>query len=269
MKKERRLIIDFHTHAFPDEIAQRALNAIEHAGGIKPNFDGTLKGLLNSMEDAGVSISVVLSIATKPSQFDSILRWSSSILSEKIIPFPSVHPDDKQAREHILQIKEEGFKGIKMHPYFQNFYVDEERMFPIYEVITEAGLILVMHSGYDFAWERVDRAGPHRILKVIENFPELKLVAAHSGGWEQWDMVEELLIGKRIFIETSFSSSFLKEEQFERLILKHSSDMVLFGTDTPWANQKKALQQFNNSGIPDNIRRKILGENAAKLLGIL
>ena len=96
-------IIDFHTHIFPDNLAGKALRSIESTGGIKPKFDGTLKGLINSMDNAGVSISVVLSIATKPKQFNSIFNWARSIYSERIIPFPSVHPDDEEVHQHILQ----------------------------------------------------------------------------------------------------------------------------------------------------------------------
>ncbi|HON04758.1 MAG TPA: amidohydrolase family protein [Candidatus Ratteibacteria bacterium] len=258
-------IIDFHTHIFPDNLAGKALRSIESTGGIKPKFDGTLKGLINSMDNAGVSISVVLSIATKPKQFNSIFNWARSIYSERIIPFPSVHPDDEEVHQHILQIKSEGFKGLKMHPYFQGFYIDEERMFPIYETIAKAGLILVIHAGYDFAYERIEKAGPWRILRIMKEFPELHLVAAHLGGWQQWDIVEKLLIGKNLFIDTSFSQDFLEESQFMRMILRHHG-MVLFGTDTPWTEQKDAVQKLKKIAIPEDIKSQIFYQNAAKLL---
>ncbi|MCM8764343.1 MAG: amidohydrolase family protein [Candidatus Omnitrophica bacterium] len=262
------MVVDFHAHAFPDNIAERALKVVELKGGIKPKFDGTLKGLLYSMDRSGISISVVLSIATRPGQFGSILRWNSSIRSDRIIPFPSVHPDDRDILEHIHEIKNQGFKGLKMHPYFQDFYVDQEKMFPIYEAITAAGLILVLHSGFDFAFERVERANPQRILRVIEKFPEIKLVCAHLGGWQQWNDVEKFLIGKNIYIETSFSQDFLKDNQFERIILKHPSNLILFGTDTPWAEQKSAVQIFERTSISQDIKSRIFFRNAMKLLEI-
>ncbi|MCM8822887.1 MAG: amidohydrolase family protein [Candidatus Omnitrophica bacterium] len=262
------MIIDFHTHAFPDNVAERALKRVESKGGIKPKFDGTLSGLLLSMDKAGISISVVLSIATRPGQFDSILKWSGTIRSDRIIPFPSVHPDDYYVQEHIREIKKQGFKGLKMHPYFQNFYVDEERMFPVYETIAGSDLILVLHCGFDFAYERIDRAGPQRILRVVERCPELKLVAAHSGGWQQWDDVEKLLTGKNIYFEISFSQGFMNDKQFKRMIVKHSSDLILFGTDTPWADQKAALENFENLKISQDIKSNIFFKNAMRLLKI-
>ncbi|MCX7705212.1 MAG: amidohydrolase family protein [bacterium] len=262
------MIIDFHTHAFPDNIAEKALKTIESMGGIKPKFDGTLRGLLESMDEAGITVSVVLSIATKPSQFESIFRWSRSIFSERIIPFPSVHPDDERVVQHIFEIKNEGFKGLKLHPYFQNFYVDEERMFPIYEAIEKTGLILVMHSGYDFAYERIDRAGPERIKRIIEKFPELKLVAAHLGGWQQWSGVEKFLIGRKVYFETSFSHGFLEKREITKIILSHSPDKILFGSDTPWADQKESVKAIQESELPQDIRDKIFFQNAAELIGI-
>lgn len=262
------MIIDFHTHIFPDSIATKALNNIKSTGGIKPVFDGTLKGLLYSMDKAGISKSVVLSIATKPEQFDSILKWSKTIQSDRIIPFLSVHPDDKNAIERIFQIKKEGFKGIKLHPYYQQFYIDEERIFPLYEVIEKTGLIVVMHSGYDFAYEKIDKAGPQRILKIIKKFPQLKLVAAHLGGWEQWKQVKDYLVGKNLFFETSFTDGFLSDSEFEEIILKHHSDMILFGTDTPWADQKKSVEKIKTLDISEGYKEKIFYKNASKILGI-
>lgn len=262
------MIIDFHTHAFPDKIAEKALKKIEAMGGIKPKFDGTIKGLLESMDSAGITTSVVLSIATKVSQFESILQWAGSINSERIIAFPSVHPDDEKVVERIFEIKNAGFKGLKMHPYFQDFIIDEEKMFPIYEAIEKAQLILVMHSGYDFAYERIDKAGPKRILKVIEKFPGLKFVATHLGGWEQWKDVEQFLVGKNLLIETSFSYDYLEKRKIEDIILTHNPDQILFGSDTPWADQKEAVEVLKKTEIPIEIKNKIFYQNAIRILGL-
>lgn len=262
------MIIDFHTHAFPDKIAEKALKTIESMGGIKPTFDGTIRGLLESMDNAGITVSVVLSIATKPSQFEPILEWAEAIYSERIIPFPSVHPDDEGAIQKVFEIKNRGFKGLKMHPYFQNFLIDEEKMFFLYEAIEKSGLILVMHSGYDFAYERIDKAGPQRILRVLEKFPALRFVATHLAGWQQWEDVEKLLVGKNIFIETSFSHGFLEDTKIENILLAHCPDLIFFGSDAPWADQKESIKAIQEIKIPQNIKEKILYQNAEKYLGL-
>ena len=153
------MIIDFHAHAFPDQIAATAVPALAAKGKVIPCLDGTIDSLISSMDKAGIDKSVLCSIATRPGQFDSILAWSKMIRSERIVPFPSFHPENPDALEKIALLKDEGFKGIKLHPYYQDFIVDEERMLPFYEKISEEGLILVMHTGYDIGFPRDDIAG--------------------------------------------------------------------------------------------------------------
>ncbi|MCX8069875.1 MAG: amidohydrolase, partial [Thermodesulfovibrionales bacterium] len=86
-------IIDFHTHAFPDSLAKRAMDKLQH-GDIVAYLDGRLSSLIDSMNKVGIDKSVICNIATKSTQFDSILSWCKEIASERIIPLPSVHPKD-------------------------------------------------------------------------------------------------------------------------------------------------------------------------------
>ena len=166
-------IIDFHAHAFPDQIAEAAVPALAEKGNVTPCLDGKISSLLVSMDRAGVEKSVLCSIATRPGQFESILNWSKEISSERIIPFPSFHPENPKGLENIRLIRQEGFLGVKMHPYYQQFAIDEERMLPLYEEIMANDLVLVMHTGYDIGFPREDIAGPARIKRVIDRFPNL------------------------------------------------------------------------------------------------
>lgn len=259
-------IIDFHTHAFPDAIAEKAIKILEEEGKIKACLDGRLSSLLQSMDRCGIEKSIICCIATKPAQFDSIFSWCLSIQSERIIPFPSVHPADSKFAERILQIKSAGFKGIKFHPYYQDFDIDEERMFPIYEKICEQNLLLVLHTGYDFAFPRIPRADPLKILKLKEKFPELKLVATHLGSWDDWDAVEQYLAGKEIYTEISFSLDYLPPERARKIILSHPKHCILFGTDSPWTDQAKTLALFKNLALGEELERLILRDNAITLL---
>ena len=159
-------IIDFHAHAFPDKVAAGAVPALAAAGNVSPCLDGRIASLLADMDRVGIEKSVLCSIATKPGQFEAILAWSQAIRSERIIPFPSFHPENPNALENIRIIKENGFKGIKMHPYYQNFILDDERMFPLYEQISEAGLILVMHTGFNNRPACIDHVA--HIVHVVE-----------------------------------------------------------------------------------------------------
>ncbi|MFH0879242.1 MAG: amidohydrolase family protein [Lentisphaerota bacterium] len=261
-------IIDFHTHAFPDKLAERAVPALAKEGKIEPALDGKISSLLRSMDLAGIDKSVICSIATRPEQYEKIFNWSRDIASDRIIPFLSVHPDDPGAVEQIRGIGRAGFKGVKLHPYYQAFYLDEPRMFPLYEAICEQGLIFVSHTGYDIAFPREPRCGPAQIVNVCNRFPELKFVATHFGAWEDWDEVEKHLIGKELYMDISFSLMFLDPVRICNYLAAHSDDHILFGTDSPWAGQKEEVDRVKALNIPEELKEKIFHLNAEKLLGL-
>lgn len=259
-------VIDFHTHAFPDDLAARAMSYLEKEGGIRARLDGTISSLLGSMDKSGIQKSIVCSIATKPSQFETILKWSKNILSDRIIPFPSIHPSDPLAVDRVCEIRGEGFKGLKFHPYYQDFNIDDDLLFPLYERICRENLIVVMHTGFDFAFEKIRKADPARIIRVIENFPDIKMVTTHLGAWDDWAEVEKHIQGKKIYMEISFSLEYLRKETARKLILNHPADHVLFGTDSPWTDQGETLALFRELGLNKDIEEKILKENAVRLL---
>ncbi len=261
-------IIDFHTHAFPDALARRAMTRLlSETDQVQSFLDGKLSSLLTSMDASGIETSVLCSIATKPSHFDPVFQWSCQISSERIVPLASVHPQDPAGVEHVHQIAEAGLKGVKMHPYYQNFYMDDPKLDPLYEAIQDEGLLLTMHTGYAFEW--IDRASPAQILTVIKKFPDLKLMTTHLGAWQQWDAVEELLIGKPIYMDTSFAVKYLNQKQLTRMLLAHPEDYILFGTDSPWTDQAVEIEAFAKLGLPETLLDKIFYRNARALLDSL
>lgn len=259
-------IVDFHTHAFPDQVARHAIPLLEEEGDIRAHLDGTVQSLLGSMDASGIEASVICSIATKPEQFAAILAWSKEIRSQRILPFPSVHPADPDFREHLHCIKAEGFSGIKMHPYYQRFFMDEARMLPFYQAVASEKLILVMHTGFDIAFPHDRRATPAEILFVQERFPDLLLVTTHMGSWQVWDEVEELLLGKPIYMDISFSLDHMDQDRARLMIETHPPGYVLFGSDSPWDEQKKCLSQLRGLGLAPELLADVLGGNAARLL---
>lgn len=264
-------IIDFHTHAFPDELAKRAISALVEEGkkkfDVTAHLDGRVESLLSSMDRNNIEKSIICSIATKPSQFEPIIAWSKKIGSERLIPFPSLHPDDPDAPDKVSRIRQEGFKGIKFHPYYQNFGIDEKRLFPVYERISKEGLILLMHTGFDLAFERRRICDPDKIVRILENFPGLKFVTSHLGAWEDWDEVEKLIIGKKIYMEISYSLDILEKERARKMILAHPAEYVLFGSDSPWTAQDKTLSLLEGLKLGPERENKVLRENALALLG--
>ena len=258
--------IDFHAHAFPDELAPKAISRIEGLSGITSVLGGNLGSLLASMDSAGIERSVVLSIATKPAQFSSILAWSRKIASKRIVPFLSVSPADPLAREHVRIAAEEGFQGLKFHPYYQDFDLDDGAMDPVYAAMEERGLICVCHTGFDHAYPFVRRADPSRVLRVLKRFPCLAFVATHLGAWRDWELAEKELPGANLWIDTSYSLEFLPPADARRLILRFPADRVLFGSDSPWADQGRSLALLKGLSLGAAREEAILSGNARALL---
>ncbi len=261
-------VIDFHTHAFPDAVAGKAIPFLEAEADVKASTDGTVQGLLASMDRAGIDAAVICSIATKPSQFTPILEWSATIASSRLIPFASVHPEDPDMPSRVRTIQDAGLKGVKMHPYYQAYTLNASRLFPFYEALSKAGLVLVSHTGFDIAYPRDRIADPEKILDIALRYPDLKLVTSHLGAWQDWDLVEELLIGREMYMEISYTLSIMPDERVVRLLGRHPSDFLLFGTDCPWDDQKRALDHFLSLPLSDSLKEKMLFTNARRLLSL-
>lgn len=262
-------IIDFHVHAFPDSLAAAAMKKLlDDAPGVEAYLDGTLGQLINSMDRCGIEKSVLCCIATKPKQFEPIFEWCRQIRSDRIIPFPSVHPDDERAVERIEKIKDAGFSGIKFHPNYQDFWLNDARMDAIYDVAAKLGLIVVMHTGYDVAFEFDRRADCEQILKIAARWPDLKFIATHLGGWKMWEEMREGFIGKKIYTEISFGLDELGREAAREMLMRHPAEYILFGTDSPWTRQERTLELLQELELPGERLAKILHGNAERLLGL-
>jgi predicted TIM-barrel fold metal-dependent hydrolase len=261
-------IIDFHTHAFPDALAPRAMKALlDEAPGIQAYLDGTVGDLLRSMDRTGIETSVVCCIATKPEQFEPILRWCQAIRCERLVPFPSVHPADPDAIARIRQVRMAGFPGLKLHPFYQSFYALEDRMLSFYDEVSRQGLLLVMHTGFDIAFPYERRADPPTLLEVTRAFPDLQLVATHLGAWRQWDEVRRYLLGQPIHIEISLAMEDLGATVSREMLLNHPQEYLLFGTDSPWSDQEATLSRLRDLELPAERLVRMLSTNAVGLLG--
>lgn len=259
--------IDMHTHAFPDSLAERAITTLEAECPWKAVGRGKVAELIASMDAAGIGKSLVCSIATKSEQIEPILKWSRAIRSERIEPLLSVHPDTPDVEHWMARFVEEGFAGIKLHPMYQSFALDEPRMDRIYAAARDAGLFVTSHCGRDIAFpEDDDRASPRRLSRVIERFPRLKLVCTHLGGWRNWDDVERNIIGRDVWLETSFSLEELGSARAMKMIERHGTDRVMLGSDWPWQRQTDAVRLVNELGFDEATTQKLLRDNAEAFL---
>lgn len=257
--------IDAHTHAFPDTLASRAVTQVVQRSGIPAALDGRVASLLASMERNGIDAAVICPIATRPEQFEGILKWAQALNSSRLVPLASVHPADPDPAGKVRRIVEAGLKGLKLHPYYQDFDLDDERLFPLYAAVEQAGLVLVCHTGFDVAFPRVRRAEPMRMVAVLERFPALKFVATHLGAWQDWDAVRRHLLGRALYLETSFALEYLTPEQARELILAHSPERILWGSDSPWQDQGVARRLLEGLELESTLAARIWGENAAAL----
>ncbi len=260
-------VVDIHTHAFADEIAPRAISVLEENSRVKAHLDGTISALKGSMARAGISISVVLPVATKPSQVKPINDWASGTSDDSVICFGTIHPEFEGWRDEIKRMRKLGLIGVKLHPDYQNFFFDEERMFPIYEEMMRNDLIIVTHAGVDIGLPEPVHATPDRIARVVETLPGIRLVAAHLGSYLLWDDVERHLVGRDIFFDISYVYGAIEPGRLIRIMREHGFDRILFGTDSPWRDQKAELEATMALDIGEVEREKILSENALRLLG--
>jgi len=264
------IVVDMHSHAFPDELAPKAIEALEAKADWKSFGTGTIDARLESMDDAGIDVAVICTIATRPELTEGILRWCKSIRSERIVPFASVHPADPDAPKWTRRIFDEGLQGIKMHAVYQDYCIDDPILDEVYGAACETGLIVSPHCGRDTAApDDVHRASPERIARVIDRFPDLKLVCTHLGGWRMWDESEEHLIGKKnVPMEMSFTLHDLDPGRAVELFRMHGIDKILFGTDWPWVNPVEERRKLEQLDLASEELDMILGANAAKILGL-
>lgn len=261
---------DFHTHAFTDLLAERALSGLAETSGIAPATDGTLDGLRRKMAENGIDRAMILPIATKPAQQTTINNWAAEIMGGGIYCCGTVHPDAEDAIEEVERIKELGLYGVKFHSEYQFFCPDEERMFPIYEKIAELGLIAVFHGGWDPYSGDVIRATPKSFAAVAETFPRLRIVAAHLGGMNLWEDVERYTAGRfdNLWFDVGVISRYISDEQLLRIIRMQGADRVLFGSDCPWDEPANEIAMIDRLELTEAEREKIFYGNAEKLLGI-
>lgn len=270
------MLIDFHAHVFPDSVAGKAIASLkkglyEKQGKDYPALtyaDGTVNGLLNSMEENNVNLSIAMPVVTSAKQTDSINRFAQSITGNKIISFAGIFPLSDDWEIKMEEIKKNGFMGIKLHSEFQQLYLDSVRAVDILRKARDLGLIVMLHAGEDPGVICPDYSSPRRIAEALAEVSGVKLIAAHMGGWGAWDEVEKYLVGKDVYFDISMVSGFLPAEQCKRIIKNHGSGKILFGTDSPWQKPSDVVEYLESMNLSADEFADITYKNALKLLGM-
>ena len=264
--------VDVHTHVVPEKIAATVLAAITRDLGFEAIATNTVPDLKAHMRESGVDKSIVLGVVERADQVTRANDWLIGIQDDMLVPFGAIHPDMEGAADEVARLRQNGLKGIKLHPMMNSFYPDDPKMFPVYEEMGE-DMTLEIHSGRFPTTQPGEPiyAAPERIMNVVRQFPRLKVIALHLGGFYMLDEAERELIGREnVLIDTTWPPS-LREvaaATLTTIINKHGSHKVCFGTDFPLASQADDADYLLGLSLSDTDKEGILGENARQLIGL-
>lgn len=278
------MIIDMHTHVFPEKIAKRAIENLERTadegagkdGALRAKTYGTLDGLKRSMRENGIDASVVLPVATKPSQFESINLYASEINGKDgIVSFGGIHPECDNIFEKLSYVKSLGLRGVKVHPDYQSCFADDERYLETVEACIKLGLYITFHAGWDIGYPEPMHCSPEAFRNayapLFERYPSEKdephVILAHLGGVTTPKRTLESLCGLPIYLDMAFTLENMQTSDIMDIIRAHGADRVLFATDSPWSDQGECKKKFLELPLTDEEKDLIAYKNAMRILG--
>ena len=283
------MIIDIHTHTFPDAIAAKAVDKLKHNSHTEPVLDGTALSLSVSAEKAGVDLAVIQPVATSPQQVkeinDGAIERNRSMSVTRLMSFGCMHPAFEEPERELARIAKAGVKGIKLHPVYQLTDTDDPSYVRVLRAAADAGLLVLIHAGIDVGFLERTYSDVQKIARALDAVPDGRYILAHMGGWRQWDEAEALFSGRdNVWLDTSFSLgdmtplddgfydthplARLSGERFLQMAEAFGTDRLLFGTDSPWEDQAKEIANIRALPLDEAEKAAILGGNAAKLLGV-
>ena len=257
-------VVDVHAHAFDEKIAVKATENLHTYYGIQPVADGRLIHIINSAQENNIDKLVLCATATKPTQVEMINNYVSTLLGEHVIGLGTLHPDYENIEAEIDRILSLGLSGLKFHPIFQGFKIDEDKAMKMFELIGDK-LPVLIHLGD----KNSDWASPKRLARVMDAFPEITFIGAHLGGYSEWDVAKECLFGrKNLYLDTSSSMRFMKPKTAKEIIRAHGADKILFGTDYPLSDHKFEMECLKKLRLKKEEYEMIYWKNAYKLFNI-
>lgn len=260
------MLFDTHIHIFPDKLDGKVLPKLGEISNSEYYRSETKAQALLENEKGGVTHALALHIATNPKQQKSVNDFAIACQSENFLCFGSVHPKSEDKIEEIYRLFENGIKGIKLHPDYQEFFTNDEDVFDIYETCEKLGLIIAFHAGFDPYSPNVIHNPPKFMAEVAKKFPNLKIIAAHMGGMKQSEEVALHLAGlENVYFDTAMASTFMNSESFEKLVRLHGVEKILFATDSPWSKAEFEKNLIENTNLTFEEKEKIYYKNAFSL----
>ena len=283
------MIIDIHTHTFPDAIAARAVDKLKHNSHTEPVLDGTALSLSASAKAADVDLAVIQPVATSPAQVrdinDGAIETNRSSSVTRLASFGCMHPAFEAPEQECARLAEAGVKGIKLHPVYQLTDMDDPSYVRVLRAAADCGLLVLIHAGIDVGFLERTYSDVGKIARALDAVPDGRYILAHMGGWRQWDEAQALFAGREnVWLDTSFSLgdmtplgdgfyethslSRLSQERFLQMAEAFGTEKLLFGTDSPWEGQAAEIAKIRALPLKEEEKAAILGGNAKALLGL-
>ncbi len=251
--------IDAHTHAFHPKIAGKVLKQLNGHYNITPKGTGIIDDLLERASKSGIDKVVVHTAATSPDQVTAANDWAIHLNShyDRVIAFGSMHPDYPDPESEFRRLEENNIKGLKFHPDFQGFFMDDPKFKSVMELI-EDRFVLMFHVGDKNPPEK-NPSCPKKLLALRLDFPKPVIIAAHLGGYLHWEWSLEYLAGRDIFFDTSSSMPYIRRDTLKALLNRHSKDRILFGSDYPLFDPGEEMKLLKETaGLNDTQMEEIL-----------
>lgn len=260
------MIIDTHTHVWPDHIAAKALDG--RVPGMKALADGTVSGLRASMERTGVDHCVAFGIADHARHVDRANEFIAAQRSDWLTPFGTVHLDLPVA-ENMAALQRNGITGVKLHPLFQRFALDDRRLWDLLDAFG-SDIAVIAHVGLGGEGSANDNSTPQMLADLVRNFPRLRLVACHFGGFRRLDEAEEYVVGLPLTLETSWPPSLaeIPAERLRKIVRRHGPERVVFGSDWPMVDPAAEIEAIRRLELDPDDEARILSGNMAEIIGL-
>lgn len=239
------MIIDFHAHL----------------GSDKDGKSQSLSGLEKMMKENSIDFAVVFPFDEK----DSLEKASRALLvysesNEHLIPFLRFDPNTT-TEESLGKLLSYKFRGVKLHPRSQDFDPTDRKYFGLYKLIEERKLPLLFHTRK----ESTSHSDPDRIIELAQYFPGLVIILGHFGAYSR-NVIEKMKAYKNVYLE--ISGPYSSADRIEAVAKEIGYERILFGSDAPYFNPRDEARKVYETKLPDEAKKAILGENAARLLGL-
>jgi len=235
-----------------------------------------IETMISQMDDAGIAKSIIYAVEA-PIVYASneYVNKLCAKFSDRLIGFASVDPLAGNAIEILDHaVNKLGLKGLKLHPPLQNFFINDEKVFPVYEKALELNIPVVFHVGTTPFGSlcRLSQANPLLVDDVAVEFPGLRIMLTHLG--TLWHNESFMVVEKNpnVFIDTAAYLYEIKDLLTLNLIDRIGADKIIFGTDypMPYSGRVHKMKDFvdcmNDLGFSDDLMNKIFNENVGTLL---